>query len=226
MPTAPAPFITFRDTLRAISPRWLRRGFAEKYLYALVGLPADALADWAALGVRRRFPNLDSDDTLNRIGKDRVIRRGRSEDAPTYASRLQRWLDDHRHRGGPYALLAQLHAHYAAAPFVITLEYPSGLKFTMATDGAITWDFSGTWPPGTTGWAQWLLTYAWPNTLPPENTWGGGTLWGDGSVWGSGLSPGEVEDLLLIPAEWNAAHTKGLLWLQDGFGTINRFSVP
>lgn len=218
-------FKTFRDAARLLSPRWLKHGTAEKILYSLA-LHFDAIVDWMAQAVRRRFPLLDSDDSLGRIGRDRRIARGRAETSATYAVRLLRWLDDHRHRGGPYALLAQLHAHYAAAPFLITLEYPSGLKFAMATDGSVTWDFSGTWPPGTPGWSQWLLTYQWPDDLPPPTTWGSGDTWGDGILWGSGLSPDDVADLRLIPQEWNAAHCRGKLWLVDPLAHVLHIDIP
>lgn len=217
-------FLNYRDQIRLASPRWLRGGFAEKFLY-VIGLHLDALAEWVSLGLRRRMPNLDSDDSLGRIGSDRKMRRGRTEDPAIYATRLQGWLDAHRHRGGPYALLQQIHAHYAAAPFAVTLEYPSGLKFSMATDGSVTWDLSGTWPPGTPGWSQWLLTYQWPDALTGEHTWGDGHIWGDGSVWGSDLEPADIADLVLIPQEWNAAHCIGQLWLTNADTTV-KLGVP
>ncbi len=210
--------ITFRDTVRSASPPWLKNGRAEKILYA-VAIQLDALGEALVAGVKIRFPNLYSAESLPLIGRERRIRRGRLESDATYATRLLRWLDDHRHRGGPYALLAQLHAHYAPASFAITLIYYSGRRFTMAVDGSVVRDEVVWHPDGNAAkWARWWLFYDWPDSITLDDDWGSGT-WGDGGVWGSSLTVDDVTDLRLVPREWNAAHPFGRIVLLNNAET-------
>lgn len=209
---------TFRDLLKTISPRWLQAsyGIAHKLLYSLA-VHVDAVGDGAIYGVRRRFPGYDSHDQMSLVGRDRKIRRGREEPDEPYAARCLRWLDDHPLRGNPYAMLAQLNAHYAAAPFPIRLVTRKGVCYDMATDGTVTrssFAFSPDLEPSR--WARWWLFYEWPDTLTTDGTWGSGGVWGDGGVWDSGLLGTEVQDLRLIPTEWNAAHCTGTLVLTNG----------
>lgn len=204
--------ITFRDTLRKISPPWLQRGNAEKILYA-IGVQLDALGDALVAGVKLRFPGLYSNESLFLLGRERRIRRGRTETDAVYASRLIRWLDDHRMRGGPYALLAQLHAHYAPAAFPIDLVYRSGRRYRMDADGNVVRDMIS-WNPdaNTAKWARWWLFYHLPDALPAGRVWGSGT-YSSARVWGSGLSPQEVSDFRLVPREWGNAHSFGRIVL-------------
>lgn len=208
---------TFRDSLRAKSPPWLQRGNAEKILYA-IAIQLDALGDAVVAGVKARFPGLYTAESLPLIGRDRRIRRGRDETNETYATRLLRWLDDHPRRGGPYAMLAQLFAHYATAPFRIDLVYRSGRRFIMDTDGNVT--RSDTGDADNEDWPQWTLYYftAFGATVPK---WGdSGRKWGDGKVWGSTLTPEQVTDLRLVPREWNAAHPIGIIVLLGDSGQL------
>jgi hypothetical protein len=190
---------------------WLMRGFGGKFLYALV-LQLRALIDMATAAIKIRFPGLYSNETLPIIGRERKIRRGRVETDETYARRLLRWWDDHKRRGGPYALLEQLHAYYAPNNFPIELVYASGRRFSLAVDGTITKD-DISWPnPPAAKWARWWLIFHWPEVLEGPGKWGeSGDKWGAGGVWGSGLSRAEVDSIRLIPAEWNAAHTLGMI---------------
>jgi hypothetical protein len=205
--------LTFRDTIRQISPPWLRRGNAEKLLYALA-LPFDALAEAVASAVKLRFPGVYSPESLPYLGRDRRIRRGRNENSHVYAERLTRWLDDHRSRGGPYAMLAQLHAHYAPEAFDIELVYFSGRTFSLDPDGNVTIS-DIEWLPDAdeAKWARWWLFFHWPDPIGLDGTWGDGALWGDGGVWGYDLSSEDVDDLRSVPREWNAAHAVGRLVL-------------
>lgn len=208
---------TFRDALREISPSWLKRGRAEKFLYAF-GVHIDLLGDSLVAGVKSRFPGLYSDDSLPVIGKERRIRRGRNETNEVYATRLLRWLDDHRVRGGHVALLAQLYAHFAPSNFQIDLVYYSGRAFSMDTDGEVTWtDIDWSPDPETARWARWWLFYDWPTSVGDDGLWGDAGTFGDGGVWGSDLTETEVTDLRMVPKEWNAAHALGkVVLLPDG----------
>lgn len=197
---------TFRDTLRDLSPVWLRGKVAGGVLYA-IGAVVDALGDALVGGVKARFPGLYGYESLGIIGRERRIRRGRAETDEVYASRLLPWLDHHRRRGGPYAMLAQLHAHYATHPFRIDLVYANGRRFSMAADGTITRDDIG--DIKLSKWAYWTLYYFWPDPVHTDGVWSDPGTWDDGGVWDSDLSIPDVTDLRLIPREWNAAHPFG-----------------
>lgn len=208
----PTPITTYRDTIRKISPPWLQTGLGEKILYA-IGLHLDGFGEALVAGVKQRFPGVYSGESLPVLGRDRRIRRGRTEADANYAARLTRWLDDHRQRGGPYALLAQLYAHYAPTNFRITLVYRSGRAFTLAAaDGAVTVSDIA-WSPDAVParWARWWLVFDWPTTLSSTPAYADGNTWGAPRTWGSALTVDEVNDLRLIPREWGAAHANGRL---------------
>lgn len=212
---------TFRDTVRKISPPWLQRGTGEAVLYA-IALQLDALTDGLVAAIKLRFPGLYSYDTLGIIGRERRIRRGRFESPEAYVPRLLRWLDDHRERGGPFALLRQLHAHYAPNNFPIELRYASGRSFQMDAAGNVTMsDVSWSPPGGAARWARWWLFYQWPTPVDDDGTWNDPGTWNDGGVWDSNLAPTEVRDLRLIPREWNAQHATGRMVLMTPLKTVN-----
>jgi hypothetical protein len=218
-PPAPRPssgvMVTFRDTLRKISPPWLQTGTAEKILYA-IGVHIDGFADAVIAGVKMRFPGYYSLESLPLIGRERRIARGRYDTDETYQTRLLRWLDDHRRRGGPYALLQQLFAHFHPNNIPTELVYMSGRRYTMDLDGAITRDDIAFTPPDGSPpekWSQWWLFYDWPDPVA-KRVWGTMHQYGDGTVWGSELTSAEVRDLRLVPREWNAMHAIGHLILR------------
>lgn len=208
----------FRDAARELSPWWLRRGIALKFLY-VIAMHCDVLARMAQEAVRRRFPGLDSDDSLAIIGRERRITRGRYEDNATYAARLPRWLDDHRFRGGPYPLLAQLFYHYRAISFRIRLRYYSGRQFEMAATTGVVTRADVVWQPDAdiNNAARWWLFYDWPAVVVDDGVWGSAGTWGDGGTWGTSLLIEEVEDLKVIPTQWIAGHvSKGHVVLSEG----------
>lgn len=180
----PNALITFRDTLRAICPPWLQNGLAQRILYAIM-VPVDAAGDALLAGVKMRFPGLYSDESLALIGRERRIRRGINEDAQNYAARLVRWREDHRRRGGAYALLWQLYYHYAPNNFPIALWYPSGKRYLMNAAGDITWAVPVI-PVRAARWARWQLLY-FTDTI-------------DASM---------LDDIVQIPRDWIAAHCFG-----------------
>ena len=178
-----APFPTFRDLLRRISPWWLQRGYAEKLGYAMA-IQIDAFGEALDAGIRSRFPNVYSAESLPVIGRERRIRRGRNEAADTYAGRLRRWLEDHRRRGGPHALLAQVRAYYLPLTFPIALWWPSGARYRMDADGVVTRDVVD-WSY-TAQWARWTLM-----------------------LFSDDLATVDAAELAAVPKEWNAAHAIG-----------------
>lgn len=213
-PTPDVPTITFRDTLLKITPWWLQGFIGVRLLYVLA-LHIDILAEMLVQAVRRRHPGLDSFDALRVSGKDRRIRRGRLEPDAIYAERLRTFLDAHRRRGGPYALLDQLKAFYAAAPYAIDLVYRAGTAFLMTIAGVITRSTVDTslYDAAPQKWARWYLFFHWPTTPPTDGLWGDPGTWDDGGVWDSGLTPQEITDLKLVPSEWGNAHSRGTIVL-------------
>lgn len=197
MPETSTPvLLTFRDTLRKHCPPWLQRGLAEKLLYS-IGVHCDAFSDALVAAAKQRFPGYYSFDSLPLLGRERRITRGRSESDENYAARIARFFSDHQLRGGPYALLSQLFIHYTPDTFPIDLIYYAGSRrFQMDVGGDVTRDLV-TWTPDTNAakWARWWLFYytdQWAVTPP---------------------SAAELQDLRLIPRQWNAAHPLGYIVL-------------
>jgi hypothetical protein len=213
--------ITFRDTIRKLVPSWLRGRIGGGILYA-IAVQMDALADAVVAAVKVRFPGLYSFESLPILGRDRRIRRGRLEPDAIYAVRLRRWLDDHRRRGGPYALLAQVHAFYAQNPFEVELRYFSGRRFEMDADGNVTRGDLVWSPPGNpAAWARWWLYYQWPDPVDDDGLWSDPGTWDDGGVWDSNLSAQDVRDIRLVPREWNAAHAIGRVVIVSPLHTVS-----
>lgn len=203
-----APTHTFRDRLRQISVPWLATGNAQKFLYAM-GVQIDAFADALVASVKLRFPNVYSGESLPLIGRERRIARGSLETDTTYAARLTRWLDDHPRRGGPYAMLAQLHAFYLPLAFTADLIYRSGRMYRLAADGTVTRsDIAFDPDPFPEMWARWWLIIT-SATLPPHP-----------------LTDQQISDAALVPTEWNAAHCFGLVVvLRPGSGELWDYPV-
>jgi len=193
--TALEPAETFRDRLRKRVAPWLQRGNNEKLLYTL-GVHLDAFGDALIAAVKLRFPGLYSSESIPYIGRERRIPRGLSEGDAAYVERLRRWRIDHRRRGGPYAMLAQLWTHYAPNNFPIDLVYYSGRRFLMDVAGNVERTTVAWWPDSNAAkWARWWLFYQTDQWVSDEPT------------------AAEREDLLLIPRQWNAAHPLGSIVL-------------
>jgi hypothetical protein len=208
--------ITFRDSLRKLSPRWLQGPVGQSILYSM-GLHMDALADACVEAVKLRYPGAAPSEALAYIGRDRRMSRGRIESDAVYESRLRGWLDAHRFRGGPYAMLAQIFAHYSPAAFPVQLVYRSGKRYSMDAQGVVTTDtvpFVVDDMPQK--WARFWLFFQWPAPLASDGLWADAGTWGDGGVWDSSLSVLDAEDTRLIPREWSSAHTIGEIVLLAG----------
>lgn len=210
---------TFRDTFLGVVPPWLRRKNGANLIFAL-GLQMDVMVDALVSGVQLRFPGKFSPESLPFLSRDRYVSRGRYEASATFADRLISWLDDHLTRGGPYAMLRQLQAHFAPNNFKIELIYALGTRYTMAADGGVTID-QVTWtPPGKpadTHPDRWWLFYHAPQFVQTQDWDDVGPTWDDGRLWDCGLSPDDVADLRLVPTSWNTASAYGhIVILNDG----------
>lgn len=195
---------TFRDRmLMRWCPPWLARGNNARFMYALA-FQADVMAEAMVAAVVARFPGAYTYETLPSIGRERRITRGPNETDQSYAHRLIRWLDDHRHRGNAYALLAQIHAYYRPNAFGVELVYRSGRHFTMTADGAVTRGLSPTFAIDTRPeqWARWWLFYP------------------AGSYDLSDFTAADAADVAHVPREWNAAHCIGTIILMRPGGEL------
>jgi hypothetical protein len=212
---------TWRDALRELCPVWLRGQVGGSILFAAAAI-LDGLDDAVTTGVKFRYPGIVTTESLPLIGRERRIRRGRFETSEQYADRLIRWLDDHRRRGGPYAMLEQLFAHYQPNNFAIELRYASGRQYLMDVSGVIVrGDVTWTPPGDPARWARWWLYYQWPTPIDDDGVWGDPGTWGDGGVWGSNLTAEEVRDIRLVPREWNAQHAIGRIVLISPLKTVD-----
>lgn len=181
-----SPFFV-RRIMRVVPP-WLRRRVGGAILRA-IGEVLDAMSARDDAGVALRFPTPGVDPGALAIqGRERRIVRGIGEPAATYAGRVQRWLEAHRHRGSVHEMLRQWHAYNGANPRRIDVVYYSGTRYILEVDGTITRDilpnFGG---DGTGRWAQaWCFVYedADPGPLTPE----------------------QEAQLTMIPRLWSAAH--------------------
>lgn len=212
----------FRSRIERL-PRWLKASISGRILYAIF-LHLDVLIDLCRDALRKRFPLIENYDVLPLIGADRKIIRGPFETDETYVSRLPTWLDVHKTRGGPYALLEELYKYYAPNNFKIELVYAStGLRFTLGVDGSITVDTT-TWRESDGNlarWARWRLFYYWPTAVNDDGTWADVGTWSDGGVWDSGLTADEVASLRAVPQAFNAAHCFGVITLLgEGLGVL------
>lgn len=218
----------FRTAFYKLLPSWLGGGQpspsitvdkddGERVQYSL-GVTIDAFLERCRLGVLARFPDHAPPDALPHLGRDRRIVRGINESAESYAERLLRWLDDHRVRGNPYALLEQLRAYCNVDMMARTVD-ARGNWFTIAADGTRSasldqgnWDWDGA---AATQWGRfWVILYP-PSdgslwTQDPD--WGDADLWSgewgrDGYTWGSSATPDEVQSVRSIVRSWKPAGT-------------------
>lgn len=216
----------FRTLTKSIAPRWLTEGEGELVQYSL-DLMMDAFVERVRLGLMARLPQNDptgettaTPDALAAMGRDRRVVRGLSEDAPGYAIRLIRWLDDRRRAGNPFALMQKL-AEYTGPLCAFRTVDASSNWFSRAADGSETyalkranWDWDGK-PRDVAGklrWSRfWVVIY--PNGLwtPTGNAWGdaGAQHWGaPGHTWGSTATPEQVATVRAIVDDWKPAGTR------------------
>lgn len=207
---------TYENTLLARVPPWLRRTVGAKIVRGMAA-PLDALSALSREAIKARFPDATRTDALAAIGAERRIRRGPLEDATTYASRLASWLDDHRTRGGPYALARQLYLYWLTALGAnFEIVYYSGRRFSVnGATGAVTRDDYSWSADGSGSWSQFwiffhvteLATTIVTDTGASIVTDGGATILGDIETGGA-LTDDEAEEFRCVPREWNAAHVQ------------------
>lgn len=212
--------ILFKTGLLRVLPPWLQRAIGKK-LVDSISEQIDDLDNRLVDGVKLRLPADAPDPTaLGMIGRERRIRRGPAESPITYARRLRRWLDDHKGRGGPYALLYQLDGFWQDSLNVrMDVVYQSGTRrwisaATTVEESVITRDSVVWGGDGTGKWARfWVffhLTGGLENVLITED--GDTLITEDGDVivaellTGGSVTDEDAEMFRIIPREWSAAH--------------------
>lgn len=207
-------------SLRFLYQRLLPRQFrdeeeGEPVNYSL-GYLADAVEEHARQATTVRFPEYAPSDALPYFARDRRIRRGIGESRAAYNVRLLRWLDDHRTRGNPYALMRQLQAYCNAAVRIRTVD-ARGNWYTTERDGSREFLLNqGNWnwdDADAARWARfWVIIYPTAEGLPWAEgpTWGTpGLVWGDPTrTWGTTATPQQVADVRALVRDWKPAGTR------------------
>ena len=209
---------TFRQLIRSLLPSWLRTGEGELVQHSLM-LEIDGHRERARLAARCGWPTLGPSDALAYQSRDRKIVRGIDESNAGFALRLIPWLDDHKVRGNPFAMLGQLqdYLNVAAGTLARTVDR-RGNWFTITAAGAesVLWDQANwIWDAiaAAPQWARgWVILYMTGGTLPfgPTPLLGAATLWGGaigtaGYTIGSTATPGQIASIKAIVREWAPA---------------------
>lgn len=211
---------SFHDAFRKLVPRWLSAEDGELVLYSL-HVVKDALIQTLKHGLLASYPEFAPDDALAALGRDRKIIRGILEDRETYITRLLRWLDDHRTRGGPYALLEQNGAYWdngfpANGPLEMAVLYRSGRLFHRDPTTKEITRSDITYNPGDDpdDFSRYWLIIHWPDgAIGSDGTWADPGTWSDGGVWDSNLDGVTVQQIQAVPRAWNALHAEGKIVL-------------
>lgn len=209
--------MSFRDSIIRIAPPWLQGTVGSKLLYS-VGAVLDALADATIFGVKARMPGECPPEAYAHIGADRIIVRGFDETDAAHAIRLRRFLDDHKQRGNPWALMRQVQGYLSGHAVKLRTVDNSGNWYTLNADGTPggvvqaspnNWNWDG----NSASWCRfWLIIYP-PADLWTEgpNNWGdaAGPNWGAGTkTWGSTATVEQVTTIREIVRAWMPAHAK------------------
>lgn len=214
----------FRFLLRDSLPAWLRGGDIGNVVFA-IGAHIDAVGDAANYAIRKRYPEETSEDASSLLSADRKILRGPSESWAHFAPRLRAWRQAHQRRGGPYALLEQLHGYWGGIMRIALRYYGvDRTQFTMTTGGVITRSV-GTHDDGNPDWARWLLIFYWPTAVVSDGNWGDPGTWGDGGVWGSAFTPDQIATFRAVPTAWGNAHSRGRIRIAYALNEANFIEI-
>lgn len=220
--------MSFREIYRRLTPKWQHDDEEGAPLLYSIGLLLDACQRHYRLALLARYPGPAQTkegtvyapaDALQYIARDRRIERGRGETSQAFAARLNTWLDDHKTRGNPYALMRQLRAYLGVAVRIRTVDN-SGNWYTIEADGTL--DLASVTAGTAFGWdwdgqaAQWSRFWAIIYPTAAGEPWSEGPAWGDpglvwgtpGATWGTTATVGEVEAVRRIVRDWKPAGTR------------------
>jgi hypothetical protein len=204
--------MTFTRFYKDNLPAWITDGEGGLVVGSICTL-LDAAVERCRQGLSARFPSYAPADALPWIGRDRKIVRGINEPAAAYAARLIRWLDDHKVRGNPYALHAQLRAYLQQDVMIRTVDR-RGNWFTTAVGGTKScsldtgnWDWDG---GALSRWARfWVIIYPTAGGLPFTtcSSWATG-LWASAGSFGTTATADQIASVRGIIKEWKPAGTR------------------
>jgi hypothetical protein len=214
---------TWRDGFYKLAPSWLvgtvQSEDEGEYVWYSLTVIMDAFLERALQSVKAKFPTYAPSDAFQYLSRDRKIIRGRDETDAGFATRLLRYLDDHRTRGNPYVLMEQIRAYMGVDVLIRTVD-ARGNWYTIAADGTRSYSLdTGNWEwdsEPAANWSRfWVIIYP-DATLGPwtiEDDWGDATLWGDG-LWGHptrsfGMTstPEDAAAIRTIIRDWKPAGT-------------------
>lgn len=203
---------TFRDAIRRACPPFLTGFWGYRLMYS-IAIQLDALGDGVVAGVKLRFPNVYSDESLPFIGRERGITRGFDEPAATYAVRLEGWLEELRRKGNPYTLMRQIRGYLTGHAVTFRIVNNTGAWYTLNADGSTEYHYGANWnwdgAPNTEWSRFWFFIYPPADLWVRDGTWGDGSSWGDnGQTWGSTATIEQVETIRAIVTEWESPHAR------------------
>jgi hypothetical protein len=143
------------------------------FAWALAAL-VDVSVEHVRQAVYARMPSFCGPSGLARIGRSRLISRGRSESDLHYAARLRAWRypRGHRVRGVVFGLLEQI-SEYFGGLRLWGIDAKWHRRERSAT-GELSYAYGAPWVwDSVEGWArQWLVLDATASELGPEGVWG------------------------------------------------------
>ena len=203
--------MSFLETFQDLVPSWLSEGEGGKVLASL-SLMLDDYRARAKAALLARFPGYAPDDAaLGALGRDRRLVRGLGEPAASYAARQMRFLDDHRVRGNPWALLEQIRT-YLQTPCVVRTVDRRGNWFTIEADGSYSsnidqanwvWDSTEASP----NWGRfWVIIYPIDAARPwaPSSS----VPFASRKTIGTTATANQIAGLRAIIRDWKRAGTK------------------
>ena len=208
--------MTIRDSFAAIVPPWLAERVAARLQWS-IGLVLDAHWDMVREGVKARMPGEGTDEALPAIGADRLIERGPSESAESYAARLSASFDTWRGAGNPHKLLEQLRAYFLPNPPRIRAVSDAGVwheidpitaAITRTKTSPSNWVWDGYSAPTSSPrwWRGWIVI---DSSAGPWSQWligEPGITLGDGHTLGSTATVDDVTSIRRIVRKWKPAH--------------------
>lgn len=243
--------MTLRESFAAISPPWFSKRVAQRYLWS-IGLVLDAMKQKMENGIKARFPNVYTDESLADIGNDRLIDRGPTEPAAAYGDRLSGAFDTWRSAGNAIKLLENVSAYFAPSLIPIRLVDDLGFWFELdPTTGAVTrtrpgptaapvgdklrtqraprnwyWDTSSatsaTWRP----WRAWVVVDASDGRWQQWYIGTSQVVLGDGHTLGSTATADEIASIRRIVKRFKPAHVHVVNIVVTFSATVFRATNP
>jgi len=214
-----------RDTIKELSPPWLRTENGEKFLYTM-GVMGDLLLEKMNQATRAHLPGENVDPSaIPYQAEDKLLVQGPSELNSQFTARLRRALTTWSYAGSARAVLEQMHAYLAnVQPSVVatlpeclivggnadvsswhwlTIDAPQGAIPNYRLAAPANWNWDGRSQP----WRSWLVLF-----FAQQPT---GLSGGDGSIDSTGGSgvPGVTSGFATVSGLAGLTSDNVLDWL-------------